>query len=306
MTKKTTFQILKPSAQASSDAGLDALREQAATSLERALGYVASCEDSFALLRAHVLLEATPVEEGIAALESRQQADGGFAPGGGVFSAEIEALLETDAVPSPVRGALEAMAILSDWRVLYAPATERLVAHLAAIQNDDGSWGAAGDDAEPSSGQLFASGMIAGYLGRTRSARPATLQAVQPFLAAHWAVARIREAGWPLVAAYTHFYTNVPDDNAEVALPWCGRELERGYQAREYTARQTMRVLIDSDASALPGATFDVGDLLTRLLTEQAEDGAFTANDFATSTRIGPTLDGMMATMRLCRMLPPE
>ena len=130
------------------------------------------------------------------------------------------------------------------------------------------------------------------------------LHAAQGFLASHWAVERMRRSGWPLVAAYAHFYTNVRDDDSEVALPWCGRELERGYRAHEYTAREAMRILLYCDASALPGSNFDIADLLTSLISEQNPDGSFKTSVETDAPQTAPTLDAMSAILRLCRMAP--
>ncbi len=304
MSKKTPFPIVSASGGSAPEVGLDELRGDAALALERGLAFITACKDSFALLRAHIVLEAIPVDEGLRELEARQLGDGSFDPIGGVHGAEIQRLLDEASVAPAIRGALEAMSLLADWRVLYAPAAERLVGFLASIQQEDGGWGQALDADEPSTARLFTTGMIAGFGGRTRSARPAMLHAAQFHLAAHWAVERMRRSGWPLLAAYSHFYTNVPDDNADVALPWCGRELERGYRAGDYSAREAMRVLLYCDVSALPGAEFEVGDLLARLLAEQKADGGYAEAEASVATRVGPTLDAMSAILRLCRMVP--
>jgi hypothetical protein len=304
MSNEPPFPILNGPAGESSPDDLATLRSDAATALEQALAFIEARQDSLALLRAHILLEATDVEEGLTALAERQHADGSFDPIGGIFSPDLEPLLCDVAVPTRIRGAVEAMSILADWRVLYSPVAEGLVSFLASNQQADGGWGEDNDETEASIPRLFVSGMLAGYGGRTRSARPMMLRNAQGYLASHWSVERIRKSGWPLVAAYAHFYTNVRDDNADVALPWCGRELERGYRAGEYSARESMRVLLYCDASALPGTEFEVTDLLTKLQSEQNPDGSYADPTDAPDARIAATLDAIAATLRLCRMLP--
>jgi hypothetical protein len=63
----------------------------------------------------------------------------------------------------------------------------------------------------------------------------------------------------------------------------------------------TIRVLLTCDAQALPGATFDVTELLEALLKEQAGDGGFAElSAEGTSGRTTQTFDAMLAIVRLC------
>ena len=104
-----------------------------------------------------------------------------------------------------------------------------------------------------------------------------------------------------MVYSYALYYTNVHDENAEEALPWCGRELERGLAAGEHDAGKIVRTLLHCDASTLPGAEFDADGLLGVLLEEHAEDGGFEPAAGEPAARVGSTLDAMLAILRLCR-----
>jgi hypothetical protein len=55
------------------------------------------------------------------------------------------------------------------------------------------------------------------------------------------------------------------------------------------------------DAQALPGANFDITELLEALLEEQAGDGGFAElSTEGASARTTQTFDGMLAIVRLC------
>ena len=59
-----------------------------------------------------------------------------------------------------------------------------------------------------------------------------------------------------------------------------------------------------SDAQALPGATFDVTELLERLLEEQAGDGGFAElSASGPAARTTQTFDAMLGIVRLCSAL---
>ena len=283
---------------------LEILRESAATSLEQALGFVQGEGDELARMRARILLETRPAGDGVELLETHQSPDGSFPRLGGVFPEALTTWLDSAGLAPELLGSLEALSILADWRNLYSPCAERVVTYLSSSQSSDGGWGSTDPTSLESSQRLFLSAMLAGFAGRTRSARPTTILAARDYISSRWSVERIRREGWPLVAAFCHYYTNVVDENADVALPWCGRELGRGLQAGEYSARETMRVLIYCDASALPGADFDIESLLTSLIEAQSPDGSHAPDQPTPAGRIGPTLDAMLGLLRLCRTLP--
>ena len=91
-----------------------------------------------------------------------------------------------------------------------------------------------------------------------------------------------------------------PDDASDETLQWCGRELERGFRARVFSAVDALGVLVDCDAHSLPGARFEPGELLVALLTEQAGDGSFGAAA-EPGARVEPTLRGLHALVRFQR-----
>jgi hypothetical protein len=280
---------------------MDALRERAAGVLERALGFVERHGDETSRLRAYVALEATSSDEGLNVLEGRQDEDGSFSPLGCVLDRSTESRLREANVPDEILGSLEALAVLADWRLLYAPAAERVVDFLRSAQQPDGGWGVASGSAADSNERIYTAAMLAGFCGSTRSARPEMIVLARDYIARHWSVERIRKEGWMLVTAYAHYYSIVTDDDRDVALPWCGRELERGYSAGEYSARASMRVLLYCDAVALPGTEFDIPELLGKLLDEAQDDGSFDAGEPSATGRLGPTIDAMIGILRLCR-----
>jgi hypothetical protein len=65
-----------------------------------------------------------------------------------------------------------------------------------------------------------------------------------------------------------------------------------------------MRILLACDAQAMPGATFDVVELLERVLGEQARDGGFAELALGgPAARTTQTFDAMFAIVRLCGAL---
>jgi hypothetical protein len=54
----------------------------------------------------------------------------------------------------------------------------------------------------------------------------------------------------------------------------------------------------------MPGATFDIAEMLERLLEEQAGDGGFAELSLdGPATRTTQTFDAMLALVRLCAVL---
>jgi hypothetical protein len=279
------------------------LRERAATALERALGFIGDYGDDLARLRANVLLEVAEPAAVIAHLSGAQQDDGSFPPMGSVFSGARMVELRTASMDAGLVGTLEALAVLADVRGLTTKATERAVEHLMRVQRKDGSWGHGGES--DSEERLFATGMLAGYALRTPFVRPEVIEWAGRFLTELWSPERVEGGRLASIAAFAHFFANggAPDLSDE-ALQWCGRELERGFRTHRFEAVETLRVLSYCDAQALPGATFDVVELLDRLLSEQAADGGFAALDpGGPPGRVAPTIDALMAIRSLCQGL---
>jgi hypothetical protein len=136
--------------------------------------------------------------------------------------------------------------------------------------------------------------MLAGYLGKTPYARPATLDAASAWLAASWAPEQVRSGDWRAIAAWAHFFANVPHELADAARQWFGRELERGFLTGRFDAVRTARVLLWCDATAIPGARLRAGELRDRILAEQQPDGGWASP----SARVGHTLDALAALTR--------
>jgi len=278
------------------------LRERAAGVLETALRFIELHGNQLSQCRARILVELEPVERGLSLLSSYQLDDGSFRPTGQVITAPYSEALNRWDPAGAVVGTLEAISVLSDWRRLYESCADRTIEFLGKAQRADGSWGGAGaTSAEDQPLSILATGCLAGFLGRTRSARPEILRAAGSYLGTLWSVETIRSQGWPAVAGFAHYFTNVFDDDAEAALPWCARELERGKIVGSHTAVEVLRVLSWCEASALPGVTFDTNLLLGEVLNEQHEDGGIGRTETSAEGRVASTLDAMSFIIRLCR-----
>lgn len=157
---------------------------------------------------------------------------------------------------------------LDDLRRLDGVHAARLGERLAALQAEDGHWGDAGQ-------AIFETGMIAGHLAKSPRASARLLDAAGDWLAQRFTPDLVQGFQWPNVAAFAHTFANLPHDAADEILQWCGRELERGFRARRFSALRTARVLVWCDAPALPGARLEPAELLAALPGEQAGDGGF-------------------------------
>jgi hypothetical protein len=228
------------------------------------------------------------------------------AHGAALDRARAEALLGS----APVEAALAALAaetaqqtplalqrllgVCDDLRALHAPLVERACAQLGAAQGADGAWSAGAADV------VRVTGMLGGYLAKTRFARVETLQAAADFLVARWSPDLVRGFQWGNIAAYAHLFANFDHERSDEILQWCGRELERGHRTGAFDAVHTARVLVTCDAHALPGARLDARELVAALRVEQVEDGSWQpAPDAAPRARIEHTLDGLVALLRL-------
>ena len=290
---------------ASEAAFVEGLRRRSAEALERAYGFLRSQSDPWARLRAEVLCEAQPASALAAALSETQRADGSLPmgrliTGGGLGFPAIspDALTPTEA---GVAGTLEALLQAADAKILHGEWVERAVRFLEGAQSPDGAFRIPTDDPQD---EVFWTGMVAGILGRTPISRAGPLEAAGEFLGQRFEPEQVEQGGSAALLAYAHFFTNVAHDLADEALQWCGRALEKGFRSRRLDAVATVRVLLTCDAQAMPGATFDVGELLSRLLEEQAGDGGFAelAID-GPAARTTQTFDGMLGIVRLCAAL---
>jgi len=288
----------RPVAEASPEE-IDGLRRRAATALEAGLAFVDRHGNDLARLRIRGVLGAQAVEECAGAIADTQRADGSFpllglsqggAPG---LAAGLAGGLETRLL-----GTLEALVALSDLGAQHHPCVEGAAEFARSVQCVDGSWGA--EDAAPDE-RLFPTGMLAGLLGRTRVVRPEVLDAAGEFLAGIFGPDRVSGRNWEALTAFGIFFTNVGHDQADSALQWIGRELERSHRMRIHEAVLTVRTLLHCQTLAIPGSGLDPFLLLTDLLGEQGADGGFvelaTGSD---ATRVEGTLDAMLGTIRLC------
>lgn len=289
---------------------IEALRHRAADALERAYRFLETQPDRWALLRAQVVCQARPPGDLARKLGETARPDGSLPlstliSGGEVgFPALDLANLDEDVLA--VLGTLEAMLIVGDARALQAEWVEPAVRFLESHQSEDGAYRieVSEEPAAQSEADVFFTGMIAGILGRTPVSKSAPLEAAGAYLAERFSPDAVEHDGYAALLAYAIFYTNVPDDEADQALQWCGRALEKGFRSRHLDAVSTLRVLLSCDAQAMPGATFDIVELLERLMEEQAGDGGFAELSLGgPETRTSQTVDAMIAIVRLCAVL---
>lgn len=281
---------------------LEALREQAATALQQGLGFVERNGDEFALLRAHVILEARSRDDALAQIAGRQDADGGFpllglAAGGGpgLYEASRRGLSET------LLGMLEALVVLADLSALSHPCLEATAHCLSGLQLDDGSWGRSDENAAD---RLFATGMLAGLLGRTRFVRPEILEGASAFMDERFSPEGVEEGDWSTLVSFGVFFTGVVHDLGDEALQWIGRALERGFRTHRFDASLTLRMLLHCGAMAVPGATLSPDELLRAVLAEQGPDGGFAElTEGGAPARVSTTVDGLLGIIRLCQAL---
>ncbi len=274
-------------------------REQAATTLERAHHFVAANGDSLARLCAAGVLRVRPVGDVIAGIASHQRSDGSFpllsasslaAFGFGKHGAESR---------SPLLGTLEGLSLLADFHAFDGECVERAVAYLSRVQERDGSWSPdAGADPEQ---RLWCTGLLAGSLGRSAVVRARVLDAAAAFVAERWSPERVETGQWPALACFAHCFSNLPHEQSDAALQWCGRALERAYRSGRIDALAAARLLLCCGAAGLPAFGIGAGELVDALAGEQAGDGSFaTPVSGDLYTRLAPTLDAMQALVTLC------
>ncbi|MEM9175545.1 MAG: prenyltransferase/squalene oxidase repeat-containing protein [Myxococcota bacterium] len=289
---------------------IEDLRHRAADALERAYRFLETQPDDWALLRAQVLCQARPASDLGEKLGEVARPDGSL-PLGTLISGGAVGFPQLDpgALDEHLRsvlGTLEAMLIAGDARALTARWVEPAVRFLESHQSEDGGYRipVSNDPAQQAEADVFFTGMISGILGRTPVSKTAPLEAAGAFLAERFSPDAVEHDGYPALLAYSHYYTNVPDEEADEALQWCGRALEKGFRSRRHDAVSTLRVLLTCDAQAMPGAKFDVVEMLERLMEEQAGDGGFAELSFdGPQTRTTQTVDAMIAIVRLCAVL---
>jgi hypothetical protein len=239
-------------------------------------------------LRRDVLFGRAPVSDLDAWFEKRQRDSGAIGP--------LEASHLAGSEPG-LGSTLFALVVLADLRALRGPTAERAVAYLTGIQRDDGAFSPAPGAAE--SDVVVCTGMVAGYLARSRRARPAALDRAGAFLGTAFEAERVKGFAWQSLAAFAHFFTNVSHELSDPALQWCGRELERGYRSGGTDALRSVRVFTLCDAHSLPGARVDATELCEALLGLQSQDGDVRVGpEEASAERVGAALDAALAWVR--------
>ena len=182
----------------------------------------------------------------------------------------LDDLTRDVAVASPTE-LRRVLGFLDDLHELESPAAARVVARLAEAQDPTGHWGPANRETEA----VFETGMIAGHLAKSPCASLDLLDAAGDWLAERFSPDLVQGFRWGNIAAYAHTFANLSHAASDEILQWCGRELERGFRARRFSAVRTARVFVWCDAPVLPGARLEPAELLAALLTEQADDGGF-------------------------------
>lgn len=294
-----------PAPKKSDDADfLHALRLRSADALERAFRFLETADDEWARLRSRVLCGAEPASLLATRFAAIQRADGSLplgtlVSGGGLGFPPMDPGRLADDGRALV-GTLEALLVAADARLLHGDWIDGAARALERLQAPDGAF-----RIESSEGSdVFFTGMVAGMLGRTPVSRPETLERAGAFLDSRFAPDAVEHDGYPALMAYSLFFTNVGHELSDEALQWCGRALEKGFRSRRHDAVATMRVLLACDAQAMPGATFDVVELLERVLEEQARDGGFAELALGgPAVRTTQTFDAMFAIVRLCAAL---
>jgi hypothetical protein len=298
------------SAEASEVEFVDGLRRRSAEALEKAYDFLRAQDDSWAMLRAEVLCEGRPGSDLTAALAAVQEPEGGLPIGtlisGGGLGFPTIAMDALDAKQASIIGTLEGLLLAGDAKVLHGEWVERAAHFLETVQDADGAFRipTTGGEAETVKADIFWTGMMGGILGRTPVARPTLLEAAGDFIGERFDPERVEQDGYSALIAYSHFFTNVAHDLSDEALQWCGRALEKGFRSRQQDAVATIRVLLTCDAQAMPGATFDVAELLSQILEEQAGDGGFAELSLGgPASRTTQTFDAMLGIVRLCAAL---
>lgn len=276
------------------------LKEKSAGALERGLHFVESNGDALSLRRAHVALQAEPVASYVEMLRASQSENGSFAPFDVTSAGWLGRELVQHGISGVFAGTLQALGLHADVRQDNVPNVEAAIRFLEAQQADDGSFGTENAPAEVD-GRIFTTALCAGSLGRSHYSRPEVLLAAGDWLLERWSPEQIEGGQFGELAAFSIYYSNVPDDNSDDALQWCGRELEKGFRSQALEALAVMQVLSACQVGSLPGASFAPEELLERLLEEQAADGGFDALcPDGIAARVGPTIDAMRSMIGLC------
>lgn len=193
-----------------------------------------------------------------------QKSDGAIGP-----------LLAGDAPGPGVASTADALGWLIPLGLAESPVAATAAGYLVRSQGEDGGWSDLSAPGEEPT--LALSATVCGVLARCPAARQSTLRRAAAHLAARWSCERAQRGSYPLLAGYLHAFVSVPADldEADTALQWCGRELERGFRTAAFGAAAVGDVFVRCDATAVPGARLDGAEIRAALLREQRLDGGF-------------------------------
>lgn len=187
---------------------------------------------------------------------------------------------------------LDALAVFlaraEDLGLRAGPLAERVCARLGAAQAPSGAWGTSADP----EAQLRLSGELLGRAAKLGAARGSMLTRAADFVAAQWSRERMEGIERALLLAFAAAFSIWSHDAADEILQWCGRELERGFRLRRFSALEVARILAACDARHLPGARLDPAEIARALRAEQAEDGGWLPGA-APAERVEATLDAL-------------
>lgn len=252
--------------------------------VSRARVFVDRHGSQLACLAVRVLVGEAQAEEIERCLQERQEPSGALAS----FQEEVGAGLSSSA---------EALVSLADLRLLHLPCAERAACFITSSQLADGSFAET-----PDAGielRLQQSGRLAPVLARMRCISLDRLEALGGFLAAQWSIERVQGGRYEDLAPFLPFFAVHPHELSDVALQWCGRELERSFRSGRLSALEAGRLFVRSDARCLPGARLDGREILPALIAEQRPDGGFGSQHTGARARVEATVASIVALLRL-------
>jgi len=195
----------------------------------------------------------------------------------------LTALLAGDAPGPGVASTADALGWLVAIGAVEGAPVDAAAGFLVRAQRADGGWDAAEADAHAApladehEASLALSATLGGLLARCPGARQSALRRAAAFLGSHWSPDRVQSGSYPAIAGYLHAFAMVPAevDEADTALQWCGRELERGYRIGAFGPAAVGDVFVRCHAIAIPGTRLAAAEIAAALLREQRADGGF-------------------------------
>ncbi len=249
--------------------------------LSRAARFVAQAGAPLEHTFCETLLRELPARALLSGLAARQEPDGGLAP----WVAEDK---------SPEAATRRGLLYLDALGLMDHPVPEGAVAFLARCQAPDGGWG---ETSLPAELRIAITGESAGLLAKTPFARESLLARAEAFLARCYSPDLLQSGEYAPLLAYAHAFANVHSELADEALVWCGRELEKGFRGRRFSALQVARVMLRARARALPGAQLEAQEIAVSVLASQSRDGSFPGDPG--QPLVSATLEAIEALLRL-------